>query len=120
MGENLGIRKAVLIAQHNDRFVPAGVNLAVLRIALAAAAWNGDGVLGLAQRGEQVVGRGAAAVFTHVDDETVFAGASGKEFFLKALEALIIHRGDVQIAKRAARSGFDHCRPFSVKVTPVA
>jgi hypothetical protein len=56
VAEDLGIRAAVLIAQHHDGLVPGDIDFAIEGIAGAAAARDGDGVVGLSEGGEEVIG----------------------------------------------------------------
>lgn len=102
MAEDFGVAVAVLIAEHGDRLVPSGINDAVLWVAGGGtAAWNGDGVTRLSESGEEMVGGGAASVFSDINDESVLTCASGIEFFLEFLEAGIIHGADVEVAEFA-------------------
>ena len=87
VAEDLGVAEAVLVAEHDDRLAPGGVDPPVLGIARAAAARDGDGVGRLGQDGQQVVGRRAAAVFAHVDDQAILAGAGRVELLLELVEA---------------------------------
>jgi hypothetical protein len=108
VAEDFGIAEAVLVAEDDDGFVPGGVDHAVLGVAGGgAAAREGDGVAGLGEGGEEMVGGGAAAVFTDIDDESVFAGAGGIEFFFETKEAGFIHSADVEVAELAVGGFFD-------------
>lgn len=108
MAEDFGVAEAVLVAEDDDGFVPGSVDHAVLGVTGGgAAAGDGDGVAGLGEGGEEMVGGGAAAVFADVDDEAVFAGTGGIEFFFEAKEAGFIHGADVKVAELAVRGFFN-------------
>ena len=47
------------------------------------------------------IGGGAAAILTHIDDETVLPGTGRVELLLETLEAGIVHLADMQIAESA-------------------
>src|SRR5262249_26685909 len=87
VAENLGVAEAVLVAQDDDRLGPGRVDAAVLRIAGAAAARDRDGVDWLRERGEQVVGRRAAAVFADVNDESILTRPGGIQLLFELVEA---------------------------------
>ncbi len=53
----------------------------------------------LRQNGEQVVGRRAATVLTHIDDQSVFASGRRIQLSLKAIEARHIHALNMHISE---------------------
>ena len=73
VAEDLSVAERVLIAHQHDRLIPRRVDLAILRVSLAAAARLGDRVNRLRQRRHHMVRSAAAAVEPDVDNEAVFA-----------------------------------------------
>ena len=101
VAEDLGVAEAVLVAQDDDRLGPGRVDPPVLRVALASASRDRDGVGGLRERRQQMIGRGPATVFADVDDQARLASTCGIEFFLELVEARHAHPLDVEIAERS-------------------
>ena len=112
--EDLGVGVAVLIAEHDDRLLPDGVDHAVVGIAGAAAAGHGDRMPRLRECRQEQVGGESAAVVADVDHEPIFAVAHPIELVLKVVEAWQVHAADMQVAKAAVTLLVDH-RPVVFK-----
>ena len=106
--EYLCVAVAVLIAQNDDRFRPGRIDHPIVRVTDATAPRDGNGVFGLGQGSQKVVGRRSASVVSDIDHQPLFAITDVVKLLFEFQEARFVHGLDVQIPKLAIGQSLDH------------